>query len=60
MLSATQTPDLNVYDTCPWKLNSGSCSTVDAHDRWEDWLAVRLDAAEDPLDFGQDPRPQPG
>ena len=29
-------------------ITDGSCSTVDAHDRWEDWLAVRLDAMDDP------------
>ncbi len=29
-------------------ITDGSCSTVDAHDRWEDWLAVRLDASRDP------------
>ena len=29
-------------------ITDGSCSTVDGHDRWEDWLAVRLDAVEDP------------
>ena len=29
-------------------ITDGSCSTVDAHDRWEDWLAVRLATAEDP------------
>jgi lysophospholipase L1-like esterase len=23
-------------------ITDGTCSTVDAHDRWEDWLAVRL------------------
>ena len=28
-------------------ITDGSCSTVNAHDRWEDWLAVRLDATED-------------
>ena len=26
-------------------ITDGTCSTVDAHDRWEDWLAVRLDLA---------------
>jgi len=29
-------------------ITDGSCSTVDAHDRWEDWLAVRLAAGADP------------
>jgi lysophospholipase L1-like esterase len=29
-------------------ITDGSCSTVDAHDRWEDWMAVRLDASRDP------------
>ena len=29
-------------------ITDGSCSTVDAHDRWEDWLAVRLAARADP------------
>jgi lysophospholipase L1-like esterase len=29
-------------------ITDGSCSTLDAHDRWEDWLAVRLDARTDP------------
>ena len=29
-------------------ITDGSCSTLDAHDRWEDWLAVRLDASRDP------------
>ena len=29
-------------------ITDGSCSTVDGHDRWEDWLAVRLDAMDDP------------
>jgi lysophospholipase L1-like esterase len=29
-------------------ITDGSCSTVDAHDRWEDWMAVRLDALRDP------------
>ena len=29
-------------------ITDGSCSTVDAHDRWEDWMAVRLDALSDP------------
>ena len=28
-------------------ITDGSCSTVDAYDRWEDWLAVRLDASQD-------------
>ena len=28
-------------------ITDGSCSTVDAHDRWEDWMAVRLDASRD-------------
>jgi lysophospholipase L1-like esterase len=28
-------------------ITDGSCSTLDAHDRWQDWLAVRLDATED-------------
>ena len=28
-------------------ITDGSCSTLDAHDRWEDWLAVRFDAIED-------------
>ena len=27
-------------------ITDGSCSTLDAHDRWEDWLAVRLDAIQ--------------
>ena len=27
-------------------ITDGTCSTLDAHDRWEDWLAVRLDLAE--------------
>jgi lysophospholipase L1-like esterase len=26
-------------------ITDGTCSTLDAHDRWEDWLAVRLDLA---------------
>ena len=26
-------------------ITDGWCSTVDGHDRWEDWLAVRLDLA---------------
>ena len=30
-------------------ITDGSCATVDAHDRWEDWLAVRLDAMDDPV-----------
>ena len=29
-------------------ITDGSCATVDAHDRWEDWLAVRFDARLDP------------
>jgi len=29
-------------------ITDGSCSTLDAHDRWEDWLAVRLDGRVDP------------
>ena len=29
-------------------ITDGSCSTVDAHDRWEDWMAVRLDASTEP------------
>ena len=29
-------------------ITDGPCSTVDAHDRWEDWMAVRLDASRDP------------
>ena len=29
-------------------ITDGTCSTVDGHDRWEDWLAVRLDAMDDP------------
>ena len=29
-------------------ITDGSCSTLDAHDRWEDWMAVRLDASQDP------------
>ena len=29
-------------------ITDGSCSTLDGHDRWEDWLAVRLDAMDDP------------
>ena len=28
-------------------ITDGSCSTVNAHDRWEDWLAIRLDSVED-------------
>jgi len=24
-------------------ITDGTCSTVDAHDRWEDWMSVRLD-----------------
>ncbi len=27
-------------------ITDGNCSTVDGHDRWVDWLAVRLDLAE--------------
>jgi len=27
-------------------ITDGTCSTLDAHDRWEDWVAVRLDLAE--------------
>jgi lysophospholipase L1-like esterase len=27
-------------------ITDGTCSTLDAHDRWENWLAVRLDLAE--------------
>jgi len=26
-------------------ITDGTCSTLDAHDRWEDWLAIRLDLA---------------
>jgi lysophospholipase L1-like esterase len=26
-------------------ITDGTCSTVDAHDRWEDWLALRLNLA---------------
>lgn len=32
-------------------ITDGTCTTVDAHDRWEDWLAVRL--ALDAADRGQ-------
>jgi lysophospholipase L1-like esterase len=28
-------------------ITDGSCATVDGHDRWEDWLAVRLALAAD-------------
>ena len=28
-------------------ITDGSCATLDAYDRWEDWLAVRLDSIED-------------
>ncbi len=28
-------------------ITDGTCSTLDAHDRWEDWLSVRLDLASD-------------
>jgi lysophospholipase L1-like esterase len=27
-------------------ITDGTCSTLDAHDRWQDWLAVRLNLAE--------------
>jgi lysophospholipase L1-like esterase len=27
-------------------ITDGTCSTLDAHDRWEDWVSVRLDLAE--------------
>ena len=30
-------------------ITDGSCSTVDGHDRWEDWLSVRLDARDNPV-----------
>ena len=26
-------------------ITDGACATLDAHDRWEDWLAVRLQLA---------------
>ena len=29
-------------------ITDGSCATVDAYDRWEDWLAIRLDAVGAP------------
>ena len=29
-------------------ITDGSCATVDGYDRWEDWLAIRLDAHEAP------------
>ena len=29
-------------------ITDGSCATVDGYDRWEDWLAIRLDAHEEP------------
>ena len=28
-------------------ITDGTCTTLDAHDRWEDWLSVRLDLASD-------------
>ncbi len=28
-------------------ITDGTCSTLDAHDRWEDWLALRLDLGRD-------------
>ena len=28
-------------------ITDGSCATLDAYDRWEDWLAVRFDSKED-------------
>ncbi len=31
-------------------ITDGSCATVDGHDRWEDWLAVRLALAADEQD----------
>jgi lysophospholipase L1-like esterase len=27
-------------------ITDGTCTTLDAHDRWEDWVAVRLDSAD--------------
>ncbi len=27
-------------------ITDGTCTTLDAHDRWEDWVAVRLDGAD--------------
>jgi lysophospholipase L1-like esterase len=29
-------------------ITDGTCTTLDAHDRWEDWVAVRLDVANAP------------
>jgi len=26
-------------------ITDGTCTTLDAHDRWEDWVSVRLDLA---------------
>ena len=36
-------------------ITDGTCATLDAHDRWEDWLAVRL-ALEDERRGGRRPR----
>ena len=33
-------------------ITDGSCATLDAHDRWEDWLAVRLALDADARDGG--------
>jgi lysophospholipase L1-like esterase len=27
-------------------ITDGTCTTLDAHDRWEDWVSVRLDSAD--------------
>jgi hypothetical protein len=29
-------------------ITDGTCTTLDAHDRWEDWISVRLDSADSP------------
>ena len=34
-------------------ITDGSCSTLDAHDRWQDWLAVRLALDDDNRGHGE-------
>lgn len=34
-------------------ITDGTCSTLDAHDRWTDWLALRLDLAADDRGEGE-------
>ena len=46
VLSTTSTGTIVVFGD---SITDGSCSTLDAHDRWQDWLAVRLDMGANTL-----------